>query len=103
MADSLDLLDLLLSGSEYCNLTDHLNICLENPKSYYIKHDLHKCSAPNKYFEVHQELLYTKNIAGEKECLLNQSYKNGLSIEDTVIMSPSDMQDKEKVSLDDKN
>jgi hypothetical protein len=82
MTDSLNLLDLLLSGNEYCSTTSNINKCLEDPKNYYIEHDIQQCSAPNKYFEAHQELLYTVDSDGQKECILEKSYKNGFSVRD---------------------
>ena len=78
MTDSLNLLDLLLSGSEYCSTSSNINECLEDPRNYYVEHDLQQCSAPNKYFEAHQELLYILDSDGKKECRLDNSYKNGL-------------------------
>jgi len=59
MADSLNLIDLLLSDSEYCNFTNNINECLKDPKGHYINHGLETCEAPNKYFQEHQELLYS--------------------------------------------
>jgi hypothetical protein len=81
MTDSLDLLDLLLNSSEYCSLISNINECLEDAKSYYVKHDLESCVAPNKYFQEHPELLYSVSSDGKKECLLEKSYKDGISIE----------------------
>ena len=82
MTDSLDLLDLLLNSSEYCSLISNKNECLEDAKSYYVKHDLESCVAPNKYFQEHPELLYSVSIDGKKECRVDKSYKDGLSSED---------------------
>ncbi len=82
MADSLNLIDLLLSDSEYCNFTDNISECLKDPKGHYINHGLETCEAPNKYLEEHQELLYSIGSDGKKECRLDKSYKDGLSTED---------------------
>ena len=80
MAD-FDLLDFLLKGTEYCVTTSSYDECLKDPKSYYVNHSLKACEAPNRYFEAHQELLYTVDSGGKKECLLEKSYKDGISIE----------------------
>ncbi len=82
MADSLNLIDLLLSDSEYCNFTNNINECLKDPKGHYINHGLETCEAPNKYFQEHQELLYSIGSDSKKECRLDKSYKDGLSTED---------------------
>ena len=72
MADSLNLIDLLLSDSEYCNFTNNINECLKDPKGHYINHGLETCEAPNKYFQEHQELLYS--IACFLKNFLNLKY-----------------------------
>jgi hypothetical protein len=82
MADSLNLIDLLLSDSEYCNFTNNISECLKDPKGHYINHGLETCEAPNKYFQEHQELLYSIGSDSKKECRLDKSYKDGLSTED---------------------
>ena len=82
MADLLNLIDLLLSDSEYCNLTNNINECLEDPKGHYINHGLETCEPLNKYFQEHQELLYSIGSDGKNECILQESYKNGLSVRD---------------------
>jgi hypothetical protein len=82
MADSLNLIDLLLSDSEYCNFTNNISECLKDPKGHYINHGLETCEAPNKYLEEHSQLLYSISIDGKKECRIDKSYKDGLSTED---------------------
>ena len=82
MADSLNLIDLLLSDSEYCSFTNKINECLEDPKVHYINHGLKICEAPNKHFQEHPELLYSIGSDGKKECRLDKSYKNGFSSSD---------------------
>jgi len=77
-----DLLDVLLKGTDYCASTNNYDECINDAKGHYINNGLKICEAPNKYFEAHQELLYTVNSDGKKECLLEKSYKDGLSNSD---------------------